>query len=516
MLGKRIIPYVASCCFLGLQGGAAWATPLPKTIDNRESYTQDLEARTKKLETELTALQHQITTLKKKSRVSAVVQRSTPSSRSQSTSVEPKIVASVSHPVFLIGTPVVSSPSIGMTTAYDGSDLLVNQPYINEDLFLLKQRQQIFNSAQWLGQTWPSDTPLVNVSGKLEAQLLNANTVHQTQTASNLDLTAAEIDTEVFANKWLTGLIAFVYDNAPSANSYRRIDNSNVFLERAFITVGNLNASPFYGSVGQLYVPFGRYSSSMISDPLTKLVGRTKARALSFGFMKHLDSANDINLSAFVFRGPSRTSEQNHGLRNYGADVAYTFTQPHWNVALGTSYIRNLADSLGMQSNGSHGEHVFAGFATNNETEILQPVAGWDIYSHLSVGPIHLKAEYVTALSAFYANTLSFGPDNNRHGAQPKAFSTELGYDFSIYNRPSTFAIGYSQSQEALALLLPQQRYSATLSTSLWRDTIQSLEFRHDVDYSSCDTATGGSGFEPITGTGHIANTVTLQFGLYF
>lgn len=513
-----MIPYVASCCFLGLQGSAAWATPSPKTMDSPENYTKNLETRTKKLETELTALQHQITTLKKKSRVSAAAQRSAPPSRPQPTSVEPKIVASISHPVFLIGTPVVSSPSIGMTTAYNGSDLVVNQPYINEGLFLLKQRQHILNSMQWPGHIWPSDTPIVNLSGKIETQFLNANTFHHLPNSAGIDLSAAELDTEVLVNKWITGLIAFVYDNGPTrANSFNFIENSNVFVDRAFLTFGDLNTSPFYASVGQLYVPFGRYSSAMISDPLTKLLGRTKARALSVGLMKDLNPENKINMAVFAFRGPTQTDEGNHNLRNYGADIAYTFTQPRWNLSLGTSYIRNIADSTGMQHNGNVDPTGFAGFATDNNTEILQPVAGWDVRGTLGVGPVRLNVEYVTALTAFSVDTLSFGPKEHQHGAQPNALSTELSYDFNICNKRSTFAIGYSQSHEALALLLPKQRYSATLSTSIWRNTIQSIEFRHDVDYAATDVAQGDSDtFTSITGTGNTANTIMLQFGLYF
>ncbi|WP_156792744.1 hypothetical protein [Rickettsiella massiliensis] len=66
-------------------------------------------------------------------------------------------------------------------------------------------------------------------------------------------------------------------------------------------------------------------------------------------------------------------------------------------------------------------------------------------------------------------------------------------------------------------MLLPKQRYSATLSTSIWRNTIQSIEFRHDVDYAATDVAQGDSDtFTSITGTGNTANTIMLQFGLYF
>ena len=72
------------------------------------------------------------------------------------------------------------------------------------------------------------------------------------------------------------------YENIPGT-SPRRISNSRVFLDRGFIIIGNFNRSPIYGSLGQMYVPFGRYGSNMISLPLTYFIGKTKARAISVG-----------------------------------------------------------------------------------------------------------------------------------------------------------------------------------------------------------------------------------------
>lgn len=501
----KLTVFMLSVCWLGLQGNVALADEATQSSKNSE--TRKLAQRTKVLESELQRVQNQVATLSK---------QSDPDKYSLSEAAPYQNLVTSLHPFFIIGTPVISSPFIGINSEYNASDLLVNQPYVNEDLYLLQQRKQIYNYLQKNGRAL-SSTPVVNLSGKIESQIYHTSHFgnFQNNSATDIDLTGVELDTEILVNRWVTGLIAFVYDNAPPVDmSPRRIDNSRVFLERGFLTIGNLAKFPLYATMGQFYVSFGQYSSAMISDPLTKILGRTKARALALGFSKQINNENNLNLSAFVFRGPSRNSLDNNGLRNYGGNAEYIFTKPKWNVDVAGSYIRSIADSIGMQNNGNNGLNNFKGFATNNNTEVLNPVPGLDARGTLSIQAFSITGEYVTASRTFSQSVLSF--DNQ--GAKPSAFHTEAEYKFSVLEKPSAVIIGYDQSKDALGLLIPKKRYIATVSTSIWKDTIESLEFRHDIDYSSTDIAYGqsGLGFNPINGTGKSGNTLTLQVGLYF
>ncbi|MES2998623.1 MAG: LbtU family siderophore porin [Pseudomonadota bacterium] len=502
----KLTALLATVCWLGLQGNVALAAD-QTTTDNQ--LVRKLAKRTQVLESRLQHLQSQVATLKRKQ-----------AKKNQTGSAELSgvdVVADPNHPVFIVGTPVISSPYIGINSEYNASDLVVNQPYVNEDLYLLQQRKQLYNYLHQQNNYPPITTPIVNLSGKIEAQVIHSDHFGNFQNGSvnDIDLTGIELDTEILVNEWTTGLIAFVYDNSPPSTSPRRIDNSNVFLERGFLTFGNLAKFPLYGTIGQFYVPFGQYSSGMISDPFTKTLGRTKARAIALGFSKQLNSENNLNLAAFVFRGPTKTTIGNNGLHNYGANIDYTFTKPKWNLELAGSYIYNIADSFGMQHNGNSGTNSFNGFASSDQTEILNPVAGLDARGTLGVGPFSLTAEYVAAASSFSTSTLSFGTQNNLQGAKPTAFHTEAAYKFNAWDKPSAFMIGYDQSKDALALLIPKKRYVATASTSIWKDTIESIEFRHDIDYNATDIAVG-QGLNPITGTGKSGNTITLQVGLYF
>jgi hypothetical protein len=509
----KLIALAASVCWLGLQGNVALAAnPTGTTTDKQ--LVRKLANRTQVLESQLRHLQSQVTSLKRRQPNGTAV---------GNTASGLNVVVDSKHPTFIIGTPVISSPYIGINSEYNASDLVVNQPYVNEDLYLLQQRKQLWNYLHKENNYPFPSTPIINLSGKIEAQVLHGDKFgnFQTGSATDVDLTGIELDTEILVNKWITGLIAFVYDNSPNS-SPRRIDNSNVLLERGFLTIGNLAEFPLYGTIGQFYVPFGQYSSAMISNPFTKTLGRTKARAIELGFSKQLNSENNLNLAAFVFSDPTRTSLGNNGLHNYGANIDYTFTQPKWSLDLAASYIRNIADSVGMQHNGNSGNNTFNGFATNDNTEVINPVSGLDARGTLGVGPVSLTAEYVTAAASFSESNLSFGSANNLQGAKPSAFHTEAAYKFDAWDKPSAIVIGYDESKDALALLIPKRRYIATASTSIWKDTIESIEFRHDIDYSATDVAGGpispaiAPPLNTITGTGKSQNTVTFQIGLYF
>lgn len=491
--------------FLILQGDVTLADEAAQS--RNENEIRRLAYQNQLLESELQLIKNQIATLRR---------QSNPNKLSVSEVTAHQGLVTSLHPFFIMGTPVISSPFIGINSEYNASDLVVNQPYVNEDLNLLQQREQIYDYLEQTGHT-PPNTPVVNLSGKVESQIFHTSHFRnfQTTSATDIELTGIELDTEILVNNWVTGLIAFVYDDTlPTDMSPRRIDNSRVLLERGFLTIGNLAKFPVYATMGQFYVTFGQYSSAMISDPFTKILGRTKARALALGFSKQFNDENNLNLSAFVFRGPSRTSLENYGLRNYGLNAEYQFTKPKWSIEVAGSFIRNIADSIGMQHNSNNGPNNFEGFATSNITEILNPVPGLDARGTLAIKAFSITGEYVTASRSFSQTVLTF----NGQGAKPSAIHAEAEYKFNVLEKPSAVIIGFDESKDALALLIPKKRYIATVSTSIWKDTIESLEFRHDIDYSAKDVAYGqpNLGFNPIYGTGKSGNTVTLQVGLYF
>jgi len=105
----------------------------------------------------------------------------------------------------------------------------------------------------------------------------------------------------------------------------------------------------------------------------------------------------------------------------------------------------------------------------------------------------------------------------NNKGAKISALNTELAFTFNVCSKPSTIAIGYGRTWQVLGLSLPEQTFTGVIGVSLFRDTIEKIEFRHDCNYSANDTAGGGGSLPlPPAGSHRDSNTAMLQVDFYF
>lgn len=406
---------------------------------------------------------------------------------------------------------VSTGPYIGVPIEYSGTNLIINSPNINEDVSLLKVRHNISSRLRALGVPLEEERSHLLFSGIVEGQAFYQKTQSQPH-SSDIDVTAAELDAYLLGpSSWTSALISFEYDNSLANFSNSRIQNSRVLLNKAFVTIGNFSQSPIYGTFGQFYVPFGTYSSSMVSTSLTRILARTKARAILLGYQQQ--SPDAFYTSVYVFKGDSHVGSSN-SVKNGGVNLGYRFTQGPFSGDFGGGFINNMADSGGMQSTGN--KPLFDGFAgtggSGNET-LVHNVHGANLRGLFAIGQsVDLLAEYVGATSRFNSSDMTL----NGHGAKPQALNTEASYSFPFFNnKPSSIAVGYGATRDALAIGLPEKRYSLVFNTSFWRDTIESLEFRHDIDYSASSTSSGSTVAGP-QGTGKPSNTVTAQFDMYF
>lgn len=393
-------------------------------------------------------------------------------------------------------------PYVGLPFNYAGTNLVVNSPSVNTDVQLLSTRKKIISHLNdTVGNLSADPNPHLLLSGVVEGQAVYEKL--DNQSSSDINLTNVSIDAILFGpSNWLLGFVELSYNGNPTPAGTFRVSNSGMYVNKAFITIGNFNESPFYGSVGQFYVPFGTYSSAMVSDPFTKLLARTKARAALVGFQQQ-DENSAFYGSLYAFRGD--TDPHNNRINNGGVNVGYKFNAGTLSGNVGGGVIANLADSVGMQS---------SGFDDSTQTEMLQNrVPAYNLRGSFSFGKnIDIIGEVVSATRSFSMQDMSF----NSHGAKPWAADLQALYSFPILDcKPSSIGVNIERTGQALALGLPETRYSAVFNTSLLKHTLQSLEFRRDHFYGSSKVATV-AGNSVASGRGIYDNVLTAQFDYYF
>lgn len=428
--------------------------------------------------------------------------------------VENKEVSRVNIPsAFYFGsTPILSAPYIGTQTMFDGSHLIVNIPSTNEDLRLLQYQQKLYNTYRDSCIPYPQN-PYVQFSGKIEGQVM-ASTPYTGNRTSDINLTGAELDMAAVLNQWAVSFLGFVYNsNPPSPNNppITRTANSEVQLSKGFLSIGNFDKAPIYGTLGQFVVPYGSYASNMLTAPLTVSVGQMLERAILLGYSP--SPKGGPYGSVFTFKGDSGSGGTLGHINQVGVNVGYAHNFQRIKTDIGGGYIANIADSGGMQNNGQ--TTGFTGFGGSQASEsLVHRVPAIDLRGNIAFDKYNLRAEYINSIRSFNPYDMSY----NGGTAKPSALNVEASYSFLTFAHPSAVAIGYGNSSQALALLIPKQRYVASYNVAIWRHTIGTIEFRHDINYGSGDYASGGGDLPVDTGNnlGHTSQTLTAQLGVYF
>lgn len=551
---QKLTPLALGLCVLGVISAPIMAASNNNDIKMR---TQALEQQVTELQQELASLKHQVGSKKTTSnhtvkrkvynqhmaqqmQAAQVPAAAIERAEAQDDSSPPQISGPSSLPQNLYSAKylpidldvpgqsfVSSGPYLGIPLEYSGSNLIINSPSINEDALLLKMRQNIYQRLDALGMHHAEEHSHLLLSGFVEGQGIYKDKGIGNST-TNIDLSAANLDAYILGpSNWTSGLMEFAYDNDLGTNegslfNNARTQNSRVFINKAFIIIGDFSKNPFYGSIGQMYVPFGVYSTTMVSSPLTKLLGRTQARALNLGYQQQ--AVNSLYGAIYMFKGDSHGSGTGK-VNNGGLNLGYRMKTGPFSEDFGGGVIANIADSQLMQNTDNQSSGLFGGFGATGtcmtaagatvpcgNEKIVHRVPAYNLRGKFSIGSaVDVIAEYITVSTKFNPNDLMI----NSSGARPTAFHGEAIYSFEAFAHPTSIGAAYDMSRDALALGLPAKRYSLALNTSIWRNTLESFEIRHDIDYSGNVTSAGSTATGP-QGTGRSDNVVTAQIDLYF
>lgn len=414
---------------------------------------------------------------------------------------------------------VSTSPYVAQQTAYDASDVWSQQSSMNEDLFLLQYKQQLEHTLEKTNASL-SQRPILEISGAIEGQAIQTfNTFTSNSGNGDINLSTAELDFNAMVSRWATAFMTLEYDSSPPETG-NRVQNSRLYLSRGFATIGDLDVAPVYFSIGQMYLPFGRYSSNLITSPMTLSLARINDRAAVLGYYK-----DGVYASVYVYPGIDSNSSDTV-FHSGGANAGYKFSPiSQLSVNIGGGVISDMTDSQGIGNTGASFPE-FPGFTNLNgipnvssgQYPFAHAVPGADAHTEISYDAWSLAAEFLGATRDFASQDLTY----NGHGADPKASHVELSRSFLIANQSYTAGAAYDHSWEAVGLNLPQDSYIGYLRTSFWKNTIQQLEFRHDEDYSTHDTSTAVTQAIPDfagysnRGTGGSRDMLLLQLGVYF
>ena len=379
--------------------------------------------------------------------------------------------------------PVLAMPQINFRSKYDTA------PIYNQDQASLIMRQNYEAKIKKEGIT-PIPLPRIEIGGNLIGLAQNTygprNVLYTktdpaiaygytpARTFSDIQLSGANLNVTSEIADWALGALRISYNpSIPSrvtqATVLTRSENSNIYLNTGFLTFGNFDKSPFYFTVGQIFLPFGEFSSSMATSTLPSRLGRFRERPVLLGWKQPGDDSTGWNAQAFGFKGDttlgatfvpptdvidpanppiSNVAKFKGGkggvIDNGGFNLAYNGEVSKAKFGFGGSWIYNISDSGGMQNTGTSTivtnggltidneyqtddelfvtqsyltvqNYLFPGFGGADFNKIVHGVPAVDFRAKLDLKdiPLSFSGEMVYATRAFDPNNLSFTDNVN-------------------------------------------------------------------------------------------------------
>lgn len=285
---------------------------------------------------------------------------------------------------------------------------------------------------------------------------------------SDITLATVELGVDVDLVKHVSGHILLLWEED---------DTEPMDVDEAFITLDGEDVLPLYLMAGKMYVPFGDFTSNMISDPLTLEVGETRESAVLVGF-----DINGLYGTIYAFNGDvEEADDDDNHVDNFGASLGYALEKDTMTLDVGVSYINNLIDSDGMGD--SYDDAVAEADELGNVLELDDYVGGFGAHIVVELGSLNLIAEYVGAIDDidYQLDGVSVKEDAIR------SWNLEAGYAFELFGKETIVAAAYQGTDNA-GDFLPESRFMACIGAGILDYTSLALEFAHD-EYETDDEA---------------------------
>ncbi len=288
-----------------------------------------------------------------------------------------------------------------------------------------------------------SEGPTFNLDGSIRVGVVSDSN----EKASDFGLAEAALTVSGQLNEWVGGNVVFLVENPPFE------DSSDVFVEDAFITLGNTEKYPVYAQIGIFYVPFGALLTHFPDDPLvdvpvTLYFGETEEHALLLGFEKQGFAA-----SFYVFNGDvEEENDSSNQIEDFGLDLNYTYEDEEQGLSIlvGGSYISNVADTDGLSEHFSDG--------------VKDKKGGVALYGEISFKNFFVLGEYMTALDDLI-------PARETHGYEPSVWNIEAGFNYEGLIKPVEVTFKYAGgNNDAQELDFPESRYGVAVNVDLFEN----------------------------------------------
>ncbi len=284
--------------------------------------------------------------------------------------------------------------------------------------------------------------------------------------------------------------------------------DNDLQIDEAYISIGGDNG--MYTILGKQYMPFGNVTDygNFINDTLTRQLYETRDTGAVVG-MKN----ENMDFSVFAFNGPTEETRINgsttdNQLDAWGASLAFTSNDEDQNMKFGISYLNNIyqaQNSLGLSLPTSAAVAAVAvGAPLPPSTYNDDDNGALNLYSVITLGPLTLNAEWVTAINDLDRNLdgmIGTGTNGNELGlngdtdVKPQAYTVELSMKCPMADKEYTFAVKYEASNdfEDFNGTSIQDIFGVGISSNIYENTRLTLNYEN-WDYVDIVSGTGGGG----------------------